>query len=96
MFNIMKKLFRKTKNFENSEKISENQVITFNDLKAQVISIEVRQNGNNTILVITENKTKTEIILDKEQCILLATLFMEYSKKENINQFLQILKSEEK
>lgn len=96
MFNIMKKLFRKTKNFENSEKISENQVITFNDLKAQVISIEVRQNGNNTILVITENKTKTEIILDKEQCILLATLFTEYSKKENINQFLQILKSEEK
>ena len=51
MFNIMKKLFRKTKNFENSEKISENQVITFNDLKAQVISIEVRQNGNNTILL---------------------------------------------
>lgn len=96
MFNIMKKLFRKTKNFENQEKISETQVITFNDLKAQVITVEVRQNGNNTILVITENKSKTEIILDKEQCILLATLFNEYYEKENINKFLQLIKREEK
>lgn len=96
MFNIMKKLFRKTENSKTDEKISEFQVITFSDLKAQNISVEVRQNGNSTILVITENKSKTEIILDKEQCILLSALFTEYANKENINTFVQILKSEEK
>ena len=33
MFNIIKKWFRKTENFENNENFSENQIITFNDLK---------------------------------------------------------------
>ena len=96
MFNIIKKWFRKTENFENNENFSENQIITFSDLKAQNIIVEVRQNGNNTILVITENKSKTEIILDKEQCILLSALFSEYFKKGNINKFVHLLKSEEK
>lgn len=96
MFNIIKKWFRKTENFENNENFSENQIITFSDLKAQNIIIEVRQNGNNTILVITENKSKTEIILDKEQCILLSALFSEYFEKGNINKFVHLLKSEEK
>ena len=88
MFNIIKKWFRKTENSENNENFSEMQIVSFNDLKAQNITIEVRQNGNNTILVITENKSKTEIILDKEQCILLSALFNEYSEKGNINKFV--------
>lgn len=96
MFNTIKKLFRKTENSKNNEKISEIQSITFNDLKAQVITVEVRQNGNNTILILTENKTKTEIMLDKEQCILLSALFAEYYEKENISNFIKIIKSEEK
>lgn len=96
MFNIIKKWFRKTENFENNENFSESQIITFSDLKAQNITIEVRQNGNNTILVITENKSKIEIILDKEQCILLSALFSEYFEKGNINKFVQLLKSEGK
>ena len=49
MFNILKKLFSKTENSENNENFSEMQVVSFNDLKAQNITIEVRQNGKTYI-----------------------------------------------
>ena len=55
MFNTIKKWFRKTENFENNENFSESQIITFSDLKAQSITIEVRQNGNNTIFKANYN-----------------------------------------
>lgn len=88
--NILKTVFKKKENVEYNSDIS----IDFKDLLLQSLHIEIKPTGNETMLTITEQKSNTTIALDKEQCLLLGTIFAEYGKTGSINRVKQLIDEE--
>lgn len=85
--------------FKNKKSEKENLVksnfITFSDLISQNITIRTKNNGNETILSIANDKNKFEILLDTEKCIVLASILNTFATDKNINKILEILSESE-
>ena len=95
MFNFFKNIFTKkvtsTKNINNN---NNNLQITFQDRKLQQINIKIQPSGNETVLIIKENKSKVEIALDRELSLIVASILQEYATTDNINKTIELIKRE--
>lgn len=88
MFKYIKKIF------DNKNKIKEtieNKPITFKDLQLQDIVIQVKPNGNNTMLELINLTNNDILIFNPEQCLFLAAIFNEYGTTEKITKILSLL-----
>lgn len=94
MFNFFKNIFTKkvksTKNINNNKNLQ----ITFQDRKLQQINIKIQPSGNETVLIIRENKSKVEIALDRELSLIVASILQEYATTDNINKTIELIKRE--
>lgn len=95
MFNFFKKVF--TKKVTSTENINNNKnlQITFQDRKLQQINIKLQPSGNETVLIIKENKSKVEIALDRELSLIVASILQEYATTNNINKTIELIKRED-
>lgn len=89
MFGYLKKIFKRHKNIKKI--VIENKPITFKDLQLKDIIIQVKPNGNDTMLELIDLKEKDSLIFDREQCLLLATIFNEYGRTNKVTNTLMIL-----
>lgn len=94
MFNFFKNIF--TKKSKNTKNLSDNTnlQITFQDRKLQQINIKLQPSGNETVLIIKENKSKVEIALDRELSLIVASILQEYAATNNINKTIELIKRE--
>ena len=95
MFNFFKNIF--TKKSKNTKNLSDNTnlQITFQDRKLQQINIKLQPSGNETVLIIKENKSKVEIALDRELSLIVASILQEYATTNNINKTIELIKRED-
>ena len=95
MFNFFKNIF--TKKFKDTKNLSDNTnlQITFQDRKLQQINIKLQPSGNETVLIIKENKSKVEIALDRELSLIVASILQEYATTNNINKTIELIKRED-
>jgi hypothetical protein len=93
MFNF----FKKSKKVEKNKNI-QNKPIVFQDEQAKDVVLQIKPNGNDTLFEIINLKENNSILLNKEQCILVATALFEYGKTGNIIKTVSIIydESEEK
>lgn len=93
-------MFKRIGSFFKKKVFIENEVtnrpIRFQDLGMKNISLEVKPSGNDTIFVIHEEKNNTDIMLDKEQCLLVGAILNEYSQSGNILRILNIIENNSK
>lgn len=82
--------FFKNKKSEKGNLVESNSIM-FSDLISQNITIRTKNNGNETILSIANDKNKFEILLDTEKCIVLASILNTFATNKNINKILEIL-----
>lgn len=94
MFNFFKNIF--TKKSKDTKNLSDNTnlQITFQDRKLQQINIKLQPSGNETVLIIKENKSKVEIALDRELSLIVASILQEYATTNNINKTIELIKRE--
>lgn len=69
--------------------------INFQDLTSQNISIKTKQSGNKVIFSLSTEKNKFEMLLDDEQCAVLAVILQDFIKNKNLNRMFNLLKEEE-
>lgn len=95
MFNFFKNIF--TKKSKDTKNLSDNTnlQITFQDRKLQQINIKLQPSGNETVLIIKENKSKVEIALDRELSLIVASILQEYATTNNINKTIELIKRED-
>ena len=76
MFKKLKTLFkakpRKRKKYETAQEVS------FFDLAGKEVKLEIRINGNDTLLAVKDEKNNSEIMLDKELVTLIDVLLQSY------------------
>lgn len=89
MIKFLKKLFHKRKNIENKE--IKNTPIVFEDEQGKDVVLQIRPNGNDSLFEIINLKDNNSIIINKEQCILVATALFEYGKTGKITNTLKII-----
>ena len=89
MIKFLKKLFRKRKNIESKE--IKNTPIVFEDEQGKDVVLQIRPNGNDNLFEIINLKDNNSIIINKEQCILVATALFEYGKTGKITNTLKII-----
>lgn len=89
MIKFLKKLFHKRKNIENKE--IKNTPIVFEDEQGKDVVLQIRPNGNDSLFEIINLKDNNSIIINKEQCILVATALFEYGKTGKITNTLEII-----
>lgn len=78
---MLKKLFKKllpSKNLKVKKVYKTAQEVSFVDLAGKEISLEIRVNGNDTVLVIKDKKNEVEFMLDAELTTLLNVLLQSY------------------
>ena len=68
--------------------------INFRDLTSQGIIIKTKQSGNKVIFSLSTEKNKFEMLLDDEQCAVLAVILQDFIKNKNLNRIFSILKEE--
>ena len=96
MFNFFKKIFKPKKV---KKKVTiQNGPIIFQDEQVKDIVLQIKPNGNDTLFEIIDLKENDSILLNKEQCILVATALFEYGKTGKITETLSVIydESEEK
>jgi len=89
MIKFLKKLFHKRKNIESKE--IKNTPIIFEDEQGKDVVLQIRPNGNDNLFEIINLKDNNSIIINKEQCILVATALFEYGKTGKITNTLKII-----
>lgn len=89
MIKFFKKLFHKRKNIESKE--IKNTPIVFEDEQGKDVVLQIRPNGNDSLFEIINLKDNNSIIINKEQCILVATALFEYGKTGKITNTLKII-----
>jgi len=89
MIKFLKKLFHKRKNTEIKE--IKNTPIVFEDEQGKDVVLQIRPNGNDNLFEIINLKDNNSIIINKEQCILVATALFEYGKTGKITNTLKII-----
>lgn len=89
MIKFLKKLFHKRKNIESKE--IKNTPIVFEDEQGKDVVLQIRPNGNDSLFEIINLKDNNSIIINKEQCILVATALFEYGKTGKITNTLKII-----
>ena len=89
MIKFLKKLFHKRKNIESKE--IKNTPIVFEDEQGKDVVLQIRPNGNDNLFEIINLKDNNSIIINKEQCILVATALFEYGKTGKITNTLKII-----
>lgn len=89
MIKFLKKLFHKRKNIEIKE--IKNTPIVFEDEQGKDVVLQIRPNGNDNLFEIINLKDNNSIIINKEQCILVATALFEYGKTGKITNTLKII-----
>lgn len=89
MIKFLKKLFHKRKNIESKE--IKNTPIIFEDEQGKDVVLQIRPNGNDNLFEIINLKDNNSIIMNKEQCILVATALFEYGKTGKITNTLKII-----
>ena len=89
MIKFLKKLFHKRKNIESKE--IKNTPIVFEDEQGKDVILQIRPNGNDSLFEIINLKDNNSIIINKEQCILVATALFEYGKTGKITNTLKII-----
>jgi len=94
MFKNIKKYFTKSKN-KSPKPFYTTSMVSFQDMKLQNIVLEVRSNGNDTLLHILEKKNNTEFILNDEQCVLFSAILNEYARNGELTQLAHMLKGDE-
>lgn len=87
MFNIFKK---KSKESIVQFPIEE-QIVKFKDMTLQDIEISLQPDNKNNLLAITEKKSNTKIILDKEQAFVIANVLVSFYKNNDLNLILNIM-----
>lgn len=78
---MLKRLFKKllpSKKSKPKKIYKTAQEVSFVDLAGKEIFLEIRVNGNDTILVIKDKKEETEFMLDTELTTLLNVLLQSY------------------
>lgn len=82
---MFKKIFSKIKTalpkkkLKRIKKYNTTQEVSFVDLAGNIIKLEIRVNGNENMLVLTDKKQQIEIILDQELSTLLTVLLQSYT-----------------
>lgn len=93
MFKYIKKVFSHKKEIK---EVTENKPIVFKDLQLQEVVIQVKPNGNNTMLELINLTNNTILIFDPEQSLFLSAIFNEYGKTEKITKILSLLEENSK
>lgn len=94
MKNFFKKLISRKEKQESSNLTNDEQ-ITFEDLKLQKIVINLFKTGNDYVLRLSEEKSGFEIILDKEKSFLVSLILQNYVLDSNLEKALTALKEKE-
>ena len=94
MFNFLKKKLSEDDKRLHVTYQSDISSITFKDLKLQDIILEIKPNGHETIFTITEKKSNTELVFDKERCLLLSAILQEYGSTGQLKELAQLFKGE--
>lgn len=89
----MIKFFSKKSKVKN-EIISDDDQINFTDAKGDRMSLYVSESGNDTLLTITNEKSKSSVTLDKDKATVLFTVFAEFVKTGNITQCITHIKED--
>lgn len=89
MFETVKQIFKKKPKQVAATDAPVNESLAFQDRKLQQISLEIKPAGNETVLMLTEKKSNTEIALDQEICFVLAAVLQEYSLNGNIRKIIK-------
>ena len=82
---MLKKLFSKFRNIlpkklpKKIKRISTVQEVSFTDLAGTSLILEIRTNGNDTMLVLTDKKSQLEFLFDQELATLLSVLIQSYA-----------------
>jgi len=82
---MLKRLFKKlslSKKSTNKKIYKTAAEVSFVDLAGKEVFLEIRVNGNSTILVIKDKKEETEFMLDSELATLLGVLLQSYISHE--------------
>ena len=87
MFNFFKKKQKTIKTIKNDDTLH----IDFTDILSQNISIFTKRDGKDNLLIITENKSNTKIILDHEQSIILYTILNDFITNHSLINFYNFL-----
>ena len=78
MFSKVKQIFKRKKKKKDSYKIAES--VSFKDLTGKQITLEIKTNGNDTMLLIRDkDDTQSIFTLDQEIAVLLNVLLQSYS-----------------
>lgn len=82
MFKTVKRLFSKPKlkitKSNNIKQYVTTNIVSFHDLTGKDVYLEIKTNGNSTLVTIHDKDKKTEFKLDQEQAILMGALLQEY------------------
>ena len=92
MFNNLKKIFKHKE--KQKVNITQNKPIIFEDMQGKDTVIQVKPNGNDSLFEIINLEDGYSILLNKEQCILVATALFEYGKTGKIIKTLSVLEEE--
>lgn len=74
--NKFKQFFRKRNKYNKSYQTA--QEVSFTDVSGKEITLEIRVNGNDTLLVMIDKKTETEFSFDKDLISLFSVLLQSY------------------
>lgn len=83
MQTFLKKIFKKKQS--SSTYFDSSYTLNFNDLKLQNIELHLFRTGNDTVFSITEKKTNTSIVLDKELSLMLMITLQNFIADGNIS-----------
>lgn len=78
MFNFLKKIKFKRKRKE----ILTTKELSFSDLAGTPVILQIRINGNDTLLALVDEKNGTEFLLDHELATLLNLMIQSYNLHE--------------
>jgi hypothetical protein len=79
MFSKVKQLFKERKN-KKKDMYQTTESVSLRDLTGKKITLEIKTNGNNTMLLIRDkDETQTLFTLDQETALLLNVLLQSYS-----------------
>ena len=76
MFKFIKKIVKK--GVKKQRKYDTTSEVSFKDSTGKEIVLEIKVNGNNTLLIIKDKKSEVEFALDKDCTALLAGLVQSY------------------
>ena len=85
---MLKRLFSKLKTVlpkkpkKKVRRISTAQEVSFADLAGTSLILEIRTNGNDSMLVLTDKKNTVEFLFDQELATLLSVLVQSYAVHE--------------